>query len=100
MRSALALLNVFASVADAGDRVWLGGESLDPLVSAGVYCLDTATGMLDVFGPDDGLGCKYCWDIERVDGVLWIATYGGLVRVVPKAPGPQERSQRDGNGAK
>lgn len=69
-------LNIFALFQDTSERLWVG-------TWAGLHILDADGRSLAHYRIADGLPGPIVWDIHRhSDGSLWLATNGGLTRVI------------------
>jgi ligand-binding sensor domain-containing protein/signal transduction histidine kinase len=76
-----ASMAVWAIAEDGAGRICLG-------TARGLWRLAPDTGALDSIGPREGLPGSIVYEIRGAqDGVLWIATSGGLARLDPRDPG-------------
>lgn len=68
--------NIYALYQDAAQRLWVG-------TWAGLHVLDRDSQPLAHYRVSTGLPGPIIWDIHRhTDGSLWLASNGGLVRVI------------------
>jgi ligand-binding sensor domain-containing protein/signal transduction histidine kinase len=75
-----ANMAVWSIAEDASGRICLG-------TARGLWRLAPDSGALDSIGPREGLSGSIVYEIRRAsDGVLWIATSGGLTRLDPREP--------------
>lgn len=74
-------------VVEHADDIWFGGESIEPLVSSGLYRFNRKTQTFKRYTPTDGFASvplHNVYDAVWLNGRLWLATSHGLCCVTPR----------------